>query len=73
MFRLLIRRAVAFTQVRDEEGVEVPDARRDPALRFHSTYPASFAATAMARFFKGGPRVDDRSFHAVSEIAIHAI
>jgi hypothetical protein len=73
MFRLLIRRAVAFTQVRDEEGVEVPDTRRDPALRFHSTYPAPFAATAMARFFQVGPRADDRASYAVSEIAIHAI
>jgi hypothetical protein len=37
MFRLLTRRAVAFTRLRDEEGVEVPDARREsrPPISFY--------------------------------------
>jgi hypothetical protein len=52
VFRLTVRRAVAFTQFRDEEGVEVPDARRESALRFHSTYTAPIAATAVTRFFR---------------------
>jgi hypothetical protein len=57
MFRLLSKEGgFCLTTLRDTlEGGVVPEARRDPALRFHSTQSASLCATTVTNLYEGEP------------------
>jgi hypothetical protein len=37
------------------EGEVIPEARRDPALLFHSTQSASLCATTVTNLYEGEP------------------
>jgi hypothetical protein len=57
MFRLQSKEGgFCLTTLRDTlEGGVVPEARRDPALRFHSTQSASLCATTVTNLYEGEP------------------